>query len=255
MTAPHKKGLPGWVEVSADKPEEAVKFYSALFGWTIEKMEGADDFVYYIIKKGDKTLGGLSGKMNPMQPSAWLTYIETDDIDKTIADINAHGGMTYMPAMPMPGGMFTVASDPAGSPFGVVSGAGMFESDGEENGLCWFELEVNGKFAETVDFYKAVFDWEPKTEYEAPEMTYLTVAPQIGVFNSPDFPDYFNGQSQWAVTFNVADVDALAEKAKSLGATIESVSKGTPYGDFVMVRDPEGAFFVGMKPNRDEKQF
>lgn len=253
MKAPHAKGLPGWVEVAATHPEKIAEFYAQLFGWKISIMDSDDSFEYRIIQNGDKTIGGLSGKMNEYQPSQWLTYLETDDIAKTIDDITANGGTVYMPAMEMPGGQFTVASDPAGAPLGIVQSVGMNDSFGEENGLCWYELEVNNKFTETVDFYKSVFDWTPKTEYEAPEMTYLTVGDNIGIFTGPDFPTYFNGQAQWSVTFKVSDVEVIAAKVESLGGKVEAVTKDTPYGDFAMLRDPEGAFFVAMKPNRPAK--
>ena len=254
MTSVHGKGHPGWVEVAATDTAAALKFYTELFGWT-EQSIGDENFEYHILTNGDKTIGGLSGKMNEYQPSQWLTYLETNDIEKAIADVAANGGTTYMPATPMPGGLFTVASDPAGAPLGIVQSEGTFDSDGEENGLVWFELEVKDKFKETVDFYKNVFAWEPETGYDAPEMTYLTVAPWIGIYTGPDFPAYFKGQSQWSVTFKVSDVEAMAEKAKALGATVEHVMKDTPYGDFAMLRDPEGAFFVVMKPNREAKEF
>lgn len=82
----------------------------------------------------------------------------------------------------------------------------------------------------------------------------MTFGDQIGgVYSGTDFPEYLNNQSQWAVTFHVEDVEAFAQKAEQLGATTLRVSKDTPYGDFVMLRDPQGAFFVGMKPNKESK--
>lgn len=158
-----------------------------------------------------------------------------------------------MPAMEMPGGHFTIASDPAGAPLGIVQSVGLNDSFGEENGLCWYELEVKENFAATLDFYKNVFDWNPHVEYEAAEMTYLTVGDNIGIYTGPDFPEYFHGISQWSVTFKVSDVEEIATKVEALGGKVEAVTKATPYGDFAMLRDPEGAFFVAMKPNRPAK--
>ncbi|MDR0299397.1 MAG: VOC family protein [Streptococcaceae bacterium] len=247
-TAPHGKGLPGWVEVSANDTAAAIKFYTELFGWTSQSI-GDETFEYHILMNGEKTIGGLSGKMNPGQPSAWLTYFETDDIEKTISDINANGGMTYMPATPMPGGLFTIASDPAGAPLGIVQSEQLNDSYTEQNGLLWYELEVAKEFDKTVDFYKAVFNWAPKEEVKSEEMTYLTVDQILGIYTGSDFPSYFNNQSQWSVTFAEEDVESFAKKAESLGAKVENIMKNTPYGDFAMLRDPEGAFFVVMHGN------
>jgi predicted enzyme related to lactoylglutathione lyase len=249
-TAPHGKGLPGWVEVAADDTAKAIKFYTELFGWSSQSI-GDDSFEYHILMNGDKTIGGLSGKMNPGQPSAWLTYFETDDIEQTIADVNANGGMTYMPATPMPGGLFTIASDPAGAPLGIVQSTSLNDSYAEQGGLLWYELEVAKEelFEKNLEFYKKVFGWTSKIEVESPEMTYATVGQVIGVYTGSEFPEYFKGQSQWSVTFAEEDVEAFAKKAEALGAKVESISKGTPYGDFAMLRDPEGAFFVVMHGN------
>ncbi len=252
MVTLHKKGLPAWVEVAADDTHAAIKFYTELFGWTSQSI-GDDQFEYHILSNNGKTIGGLSGKMNLYQPTQWLTYIETDRIEQTIEDVKAHGGQIYMPATEMPGGLFTVASDPAGTPFGIVEGTGMNDALNEVGGICWYELEINKAFDETVEFYTRVFGWEPHKEVESPEMTYLTVDQMIGVFTGSDFPSYFNNQSQWSVTFDVEDVEAFAKKAEGLGAKIEAVTQNTPYGDFAMLRDPQGAFFVVMKPNRSIK--
>ncbi|MQW23367.1 MULTISPECIES: VOC family protein [unclassified Lactococcus] len=252
MTTLHKKGLPAWVEVAADDTKAAVEFYTSLFGWTSQSI-GDENFEYHILLNNGKTVGGLSGKMNPYQPTQWLTYLETDDIEKTISEVTENGGQIYMPATDMPGGKFTVASDPAGSPFGIVEGTGMNEALNEVGGICWYELELNKAFNTTVDFYSAVFGWQAHTEIDTPEMTYLTVRQMLGIYTGPDFPAYFKDQSQWSVTFAVEDVEAIAKTAEGLGATVEAVRTGTPYGDFAMLRDPQGAFFVAMKPNLPSK--
>jgi hypothetical protein len=255
MTEIHGKGLPGWVELAANDPETAVKFYSELFGWEINIMDSNDSFQYRIIMNGDKMIGGLAGKMNEYQPSAWLTYLETDEIDKAISDVKANGGMVYLEPMPMPGGKFTVASDPSGTPFGIIEVEKGHTNDtiGEVHGICWYELDVKAHFDETVNFYEQVFGWSPNVELDTPEMHYLMVGDSIGVFTGNEFPDYLHDQSQWAVTFHVVDVEVAAAKAEVLGGKILNVSKDTPYGDFAMLADPEGAFFVVMKPNRESK--
>ncbi|MDR2976091.1 MAG: VOC family protein [Streptococcaceae bacterium] len=243
--APHAKGLPGWVEVSAANTDAVLKFYTDLFGWSAQDI-GNDKMAYFILMNGDKTIGGLSGKMNEFQPSQWLTYFETDDIERSIKEVNENGGMTYTPALSIPGGLIAIASDPAGAPLGLVQSEQMNDSYAEENGLLWFELEVSKDLDKTLDFYRQVFNWTTKPVIENEEMTYLTVDQVIGVFSGKDFPDYLGNQSQWSVTFAVEDVEAMAKKAEALGGKVESIMKGTAYGDLAMLRDPEGAFFVVM---------
>ena len=255
-TAPHAKGLPGWVELTVDNAEAAAEFYAALFGWSIQLMDPVDDFQYRIIMNGGKTIGGLMGKANDYQPTQWLTYFETDKLEETIDAVKANGGAVYMDPMPMPGGRFTVASDPAGAPIGLMESDNANDSYGEANGLTWYELEVadREKLPVTVDFYREVFDWATDEQINTEDMTYTTFGKnhdeQVGgIFGGQEFPGYLNNQSQWAVTFAVDDVDAMADKAKALGASVEGVMKDTPYGNFAMLRDPQGAFFVIMKAN------
>lgn len=248
MTAIHGKGLPGWVELAADDTKAALKFYEALFGWK-SLSTGDEKFEYHILQNGDRTIGGLSGKMNPGQPTAWQVYLETDKIDATIEDVKANGGAVYMPATPMPGGQFTFASDPANAPLGIMESEKVNDSFGEENGLMWYELHTSGEIEQVVSFYEKTFGWSAKTEVESPEMTYVTFGPDSerqvgGVFASPE-----TQQSQWYVVFKSSDIDAFAEKAKGLGATIQTLQKGTPYGDFAMIQDPQGAVFTIMNPS------
>lgn len=158
--------------------------------------------------------------MNPYQPTQWLTYLETDDIEKTISEVTENHGQIYMPATDMPGGKFTVASDPAISPFGIVEETGMNEALNEVGCICWYELELNKAFNTTFDFYSAVFGWQAHTEIDTSEMTCLTVGQMIGIYTGPDFPAYFKDQSHWSVTFAVEDMEAIAKKAEGLGATV-----------------------------------
>jgi predicted enzyme related to lactoylglutathione lyase len=258
MTAIHKKGLPAWVEVAADDVAASKKFYEDLFGWTINKMDptGQDPMNYHIITDAaGKTIGGLAGKMNPGQPNMWFTYFQSDNLDETNAKIKAGGGRTYMESMEMPGGHFTVASGVLDEPFGVVESDDAFESWRDTEGsLIWFELEGKGDGGKVREFYSDVFG----TEYnEIPGANYWTFgdgkdeANQVGgIFatTDADFPEYLGGRSQWAITFQVSDVDVFAKKVESLGGLVDKVMKGSPWGDFAMVRDPQGAFFVGMNP-------
>lgn len=256
MTAQHGKGLPAWVDLAVDDIATAKEFYEQLFGWQIEKMADDETFTYYTITNQGASIGGMMGKMNPYQPTAWLTYFETPDIEQSIVDVNNAGGKTYLPATDMPGGKFTFASGLADEPFGLVEGTGMFTAFGRNlaGDLCWFELEVGKNFPMVAKFYEDVFESRLTKVADEDTFRYYTFGPddqrQVGGFYdaSLEFPSYLNGQLQWAVTFVVEDVNEFTTRLTELGGTVDSTSFDTPYGDFAMVHDPQGAFFVAMRP-------
>ena len=163
-----------------------------------------------------------------------------------------------MPVMPVPGGHFTVASGAVQEPLGLfqpdAGTKGGFEAFGRDAGdLVWFELQSTKPAQEAAAFYQKVFGWEIAPVYDNDDGAYLTfMAPgkpaSGGVYSSTVYPAFLNNQSQWCPTFATDDVDATAAKVKELGGTVEAVHKGTPYGDFAMIRDPQQAFFVAMRP-------
>ncbi len=62
--------------------------------------------------------------MDPASPSykedRLLIYLATDDIDATLADVEAHGGKTVMPKTEIPHvGWWAVFTDPAGNHLGL----------------------------------------------------------------------------------------------------------------------------------------
>ena len=57
-----------WNDLFTPAPEEAGGFYGALFGWTIERIEGAEP-AYYTIRNGAASYGGVM-QAPPDQPGA-----------------------------------------------------------------------------------------------------------------------------------------------------------------------------------------
>ena len=63
-------------EIHADQPERAIKFYTNVFDWTIEKWNGPQD--YWLITTGEEDQPGINGGlMKRMDPQA-STYNSID---------------------------------------------------------------------------------------------------------------------------------------------------------------------------------
>ena len=259
-TAQHAVGLPVWIELASDDVDVAVKFYEQLFGWESKVLPQSDANArqYVIMSNNGRVVAAIASKMNPGQPTMWLTYLESDNLEQTMAKVSEAGGATYMPVMPVPGGHFTVASGAALEPLGLfqpeAGEQGGFEAFGRDPGdLVWFELESTKPAKDAAAFYQKVFGWELAPVFDTDDSAYITFMtpgkPAAGgVFSAKIFPTFLNIQSQWAPVFATTDIDATAAKVKELGGMVGDLQKGTPYGDFVMCRDAQKALFIAMRP-------
>ena len=105
------------IEIPAAKAGDAGKFYGEVFGWKIE----ADQMYNYVQFAAEGGPGGgfveLAGEA-PIQynPDSLLVYIGTDDIDASLAAVEAHGGKTVLPKTEIPHvGWWAVFTDPSGN--------------------------------------------------------------------------------------------------------------------------------------------
>jgi predicted enzyme related to lactoylglutathione lyase len=120
----NRHGALSWNDLASPDLEASGRFYSALFGWKIEPVEGMD-MPYHAIKT---SAGGNNGGIRPMMPSEppnWLVYFGSDDIDASLAKVDALGGRKLAGPIPIGPGTFAVVQDPQGAIFALY--AGQFE--------------------------------------------------------------------------------------------------------------------------------
>lgn len=110
-----------WTELQTSDPDAATNFYSRLFELSTETVE-MEYGPYTTLKAGETMIGGIGRKPEELPVSAWVTYFETSDVDKTIAEIEQLGGTVTAPAMDIPGvGRIGWAVDPAGTSFAFMT--------------------------------------------------------------------------------------------------------------------------------------
>ena len=118
-------GRLSWNELATPDPEAAGEFYSALFGWNVEPMQGLE-MPYWVIRNGERGNGGIMGQPPSMAgaPPFWTVYFGTDDADRTVAAAQELGGSVVMPVSAMADGQMRLAvlSDPAGAAFALYQG-------------------------------------------------------------------------------------------------------------------------------------
>ena len=91
-----------WYELMSPDPDASKGFYDAVVGWDIEPAP-TDEHVmdYRMIRRSD---GGNAGGVLRVTPEMaaqgarpmWLGYLNVDDVDATIAAIEADGGRKFM---------------------------------------------------------------------------------------------------------------------------------------------------------------
>ncbi len=107
------------IEFSAKDREEAGKFYSQLFGWKIQQMPEMNYATF-------EAEGGPGGGFNPVSEEypagTVMIYVQTDDIDATLAKAEKLGAKTLVPKSEIPNmGWFAFFADPSGNKVGVYT--------------------------------------------------------------------------------------------------------------------------------------
>ena len=108
------------IEFPVDVPERASGFYSEVFGWTIEKWNGAAD--YWTVKTGADDRPGINGGlMRRREPSGPIPTLDVPSTDEYVERITTHGGQVVMPKLGVPGvGWLAYCQDTEGNVFGIM---------------------------------------------------------------------------------------------------------------------------------------
>lgn len=80
------------IEIPADDPSRAQRFYEGLFDWKFSTMPGFDDYFLFTTAAGDEGVGGAIGKRGESAPNAVRNYVLVDSIADTVAKVAALGG-------------------------------------------------------------------------------------------------------------------------------------------------------------------
>lgn len=85
-----------WNELSTHDPERAKRFFAETVSWTFQGMpmaEGAG--TYWVARAGDTMAAGifdLTCLNMPDIPEHWTGYLEVDDVDARVAQVEQAGG-------------------------------------------------------------------------------------------------------------------------------------------------------------------
>jgi predicted enzyme related to lactoylglutathione lyase len=178
----------------------------------------------------------------------WMGHVEVDDVDATVAQVNAKSGTVHVPPTTIPKvGRFSVIADPQGASLSVFQPEqAMQPHDTSKPGeISWNELYAND--ARTAfAFYSELFDWKQLEEMDmGPAGKYLIYGqgdkPYGGMMTkTADMPM----PPSWIYYIHVDDIDAAVARATSKGAKTLLGPMEVPGGSMVaQLTDPQGAVF------------
>lgn len=104
------------VELNTTDVAKAKTFYGKLFAWKLDDVDMGGGMTYTMINVGEGTGGGMMTHPMPGQPSAWLAYVQVDDVAAATQKAKSLGGTIIRDATEIPGvGSFSIISDPTGA--------------------------------------------------------------------------------------------------------------------------------------------
>jgi predicted enzyme related to lactoylglutathione lyase len=107
------------VELNTTDVDKAKAFYGTLFDWKLEDVS-MGDMVYTMIKVGEGTGGGLMKHPVPGAPSAWLAYVQVDDIAAATQKAKSLGATIMKDVTEVMGaGWLSILIDPTGAALGL----------------------------------------------------------------------------------------------------------------------------------------
>jgi predicted enzyme related to lactoylglutathione lyase len=107
------------VELNTTDVNKAKAFYGQLFDWKLEDVP-IGDLAYTMIRVGNGTAGGIMQQLIPGAGSAWLAYVQVDDIAAATQKARSLGAKIMKDVMEVSDmGWLSILVDPTGAMLGL----------------------------------------------------------------------------------------------------------------------------------------
>jgi len=106
------------VELNTTDVDKAKAFYTKLFDWKLQDLPG--EMPYTMIDVGKGTGGGMMKQLIPGASSAWLPYVQVDDIAASTEKARSLGAKVMKDVTEVMGmGWLSILVDPTGAMLGL----------------------------------------------------------------------------------------------------------------------------------------
>jgi predicted enzyme related to lactoylglutathione lyase len=239
-----------WYELTTPDVNASKRFYTRFTGWGTQ----AFDKNYNMFTTGDVPIAGVFRLNDEMRtngvPPNWMPYVESDNVDDTVAKAKSLGGTVMAGPDDIPGtGRFAVVRDPQGATFGVYRSSrqsGGWDGKNVVGRFSWHEL-MTSDYQKAFDFYSALFGWNRTTAMDMGGGNMYQLfgqgeAQYGGMFNK--MPGMESMPPFWLVYIHVDDVAKAVAIATKNGAFIQRERQEIPGGTIAILGDSTGAGFA-----------
>lgn len=242
-----------WYELLTTDAERAKAFYEAVVpGWEVGPAS-PEHQGYREIRIGGGHAGGMMELNQQMIASGaeptWLGYVGVDDVDASVAQLEAKGGTVHLPAFDIPGiGRLAMVADPQGNLFYVMRGAIEEASDAfstsAEGHVNWNELTTPDPAA-ARQFYGDLFGWTSEEFMPMGELGEYRFLAHHGTAVGAVNPCVQGASAGWRYYIRVSSISKAAEAVRANGGTVTMGPHEVPGGDQIIIgNDPQGAEFA-----------
>jgi uncharacterized protein len=108
------------VELATTDIDKAKSFYRSLFDWQLNDVDMGGGMTYTLIGVGEGTGGGMMKHPMPGAPSAWVSYVQVEDVRAATDKAKSLGATVLRDVTPvMNEGSFSIITDPTGAVLGL----------------------------------------------------------------------------------------------------------------------------------------
>ena len=121
---PDAIGRVGWHELQAGHGEDALSFYTSLFGWSVAgAIDMGEHGPYRLFAANGAAIGGIMTRLPMVTHPHWLFYFTVSGLDAALARVAVAGGTLVIGPQEVPGGRWIAhCEDPQGAAFSLISG-------------------------------------------------------------------------------------------------------------------------------------
>ncbi|MEU6660025.1 VOC family protein [Streptomyces sp. NPDC046821] len=253
-TSQHVLGSPCWVSLAARDLSASEAFYGAVLGWTFRAAALGEKFSVALAH--GRAVAGIGAVAPALKvPVAWTPYFAVADADVTAGRVIERGGTVGVGPIAFPTGRAALVSDRAGAVFGIWAGRLVRDfTQWRRSAPLWLRLITVDAFDAAI-FYGEVLEWTSPgccdVRYEEGAVVLVCGGEPVASLGGGT-PEPAGGNAlrpHWQIRFTVDDTAECARAAVANGGTITGEAMDAE-GDYVTVRDPEGAELVLFTPHR-----
>ncbi len=246
-----------WYDLVTDDVPAVKNFYSELFGWDYEEIQGREA-AYTVIMHDGTAIGGIvpmaEDSDRDVSSSRWLSSMSVEDVDQAVEQVERLGGTVNGGGTDYPDrGRLALVTDPQGAMLIFVRATTgdppdlPVGSDPIPNRWMWTELWAHDVGA-AVEFYGALVGYQTETFDIPGDADYQVLMRdgrrRAGIIHLP----WEEVVPNWLPYVNVTDPVDVAKRVEELGgAVLIPPQPGIRSASVGVVTDPSGAAFAIQK--------